>query len=636
MRARLKDQAREQRIFFHRSIVSAFFVLLGCMLLWWRLFQLQVLEHEAYAAQSVDNRVRIMAIPPSRGLIYDRHGRLLADNLPSYSLEMTREEVKDLDGTLLALRELVEISDKQEQRFRRNLKNGRPFDKVALRLNLSAEEVARLAVNQHRFPGVEVSARLSRRYPQAITTAHALGYVGRINEREMKKLDRGNYSGTTHIGKLGVERHYESALHGTAGYQRVEVNASGRVLRVLEREPPVPGKDLHLTIDAVLQDVAHRALSDYNGALVAIDPWSGEVLALVSKPSYDINLFVNGISFSDYGALRDSPDRPLFNRAIIGQYPPGSTLKPIVGLAGLEDGVITPQQRFFAGPYYTLPGQSRRYRDWKKSGHGWVTLDSAIAQSCDVYFYDLAYQLGIDRLHEAMAEYGLGQRTGIDAPGEATGLLPSREWKLRARKQPWFPGETLITGIGQGYLLTTPLQLANVAGTLATDGLRFRPRLLYAARDPFSGEQLRSNAEQLPAVESDYWSLVKQAMIHVTHAPNGTARRVGQSAQYTIAGKTGTAQVFGLAQDEEYDASTLARKLHDHALFIAFAPAESPEIAVALVVENGGSGSSVAAPIVKQVLDYYLLGTSELLTPEELKSARSRDSAPAARAARSG
>jgi len=474
--------------------------------------------------------------------------------------------------------------------------------------------VARFSVNRHRFPGVEVQARLSRDYPLGSLGAHVLGYVGRINEEELQRIDVANYRGTSYIGKIGAEQRYEHELHGRVGFQHVETNAQGRTLRVLKREPPVPGSNLYLTIDASLQAAAESAFNGQNGALVALDPATGDVLALVSLPAYDPNLFVDGIDAASYRALLRSPDRPLFNRAMSGQYPPGSTVKPFIGLAGLEREIDKARSSVWCPGWYSLKGSSRKFRDWKKYGHGRVNLKSAIVQSCDVYFYELANALGIDRMHDFMAEIGFGHRTGIDLLGESEGLMPSREWKRRTRNRPWYPGETLITGIGQGFILATPLQLASATATLAMRGLQLRPSVGMLLHEPDSGKSTPLAATAARSVaqgDLGNWETIVDAMVGVVHDARGTARRIGVGAPYSIAGKTGTAQIVGVAQDEEYDAEKIEKKLRDHALFIAFAPADQPRIAVAVVVENGGSGSRTAAPIARKVMDQYLRRTLE-------------------------
>jgi penicillin-binding protein 2 len=611
-RETFKNPYQERKLFVVRAMVAAFgvFLLLGVLAA--RMAYLQLASHDLFKTLSQENRVKVVAVPPPRGLIYDRNGVVLAENLPSYRLEITPSQVIDLEQTLSRLSQFMPIDESDLTRFRAEMQRREPFQPVALLFNLSDEEVADFAVNRHRFPGVDIVAHSSRRYPTQNLAAHAVGYVGRINEREQAVLDPNDYNGTSHIGKLGVESHYEELLHGAVGFQHVEINAQGRPLRVLDQTPPVPGSDLVLSLDSGLQRIAEAALGDANGAVVAVEPATGEVLALVSKPAYNPNLFVDGISHKDYGLLRDDPDRPLFDRSLSGQYPPGSTIKPFMALAGLEYGVTEASRTMWAGPYYQLPGDSRRYRDWKPEGHGTVNMALAIMRSADVYFYDLAHRLGIDRMHDFLVRFGFGEVTGIDSTGEARGLMPSSAWKRAARGQVWFPGETLSAGIGQGYMLTTPLQLAVATGTLAMRGRRVQPRLLHATRDPDTTSFKPVEGKALGAVQLNqavFWDQVIGPMVDVTRNPRGTAYHVGHDAPYTIAGKTGTAQVFGLAQNEKYDAEKIAEKLRDHALFIAFAPAEAPRIAVAVVVENGGGGGRVAAPVARQVMDYWLLGS---------------------------
>lgn len=607
----IKDAFTERRLFFSRVVVLVVFIVLLFGILIVRLSHLQIVNYSHFTTLSQNNRVRLEALPPPRGLIYDRNGVILAENRPAYQLEITLEQVEDLQETLERLGRIVTLENSEIERFRRLLRRKRPFQAVPLKLNLSDEEVANFAVDRHRFPGVDIQARLARHYPMGEEMAHVVGYVGRIDERELARIDTRNYSGTSHIGKIGVERYYEDVLHGQVGYQRVEVNAQGRMLRILERQPPVAGRDIVLSLDVRLQAAARQALNGYTGAIVAMDPRTGEVLAMVSMPSFDPNLFVHGIPASIYNQLRDHRRQPLFNRALTGQYPPGSTLKPVVGLAGLEHNVITASRTMFAAGYYQLPGHDRRYRDWRRHGHGWVNLDKAIAQSSDVYFYDLGYRLGIDRMSEFLGLFGLGRVTGIDSTGERAGILPSREWKQGALGTVWYPGETIIAAIGQGYMLTTPLQLASVASTLAMRGIRIRPHLLRGVINPDSEELELVSPEYLSPVRvshPQYWDQVLDPMVHVVHQPNGTAyNSTGRTAAYIIAGKTGTSQVFGLGQDEEYDESRIAKHLRDHALFIAYAPAEDPRIAIAVIVENGGSGSRTAAPIARMVMDHFLL-----------------------------
>ncbi|EGW54286.1 penicillin-binding protein 2 [Candidatus Endoriftia persephonae] len=606
----IKDHLYESQLFINRSIAAAIIVTLMLLLLGVRMVYLQVVSHEHYTTLSKDNRVKLQPLPPTRGLIYDRNGVILAQNLPAYSLEITPEKVESLEQTIEQLALILPISEEDRRRFKKLRRQRRRFDSIPIRVRLNDEEVARFAVNQHIFPGVDVKAKLLRDYPLGEHTAHLLGYVGRINQQELQLIDTSNYSGTSHIGKNGVEKTYESLLHGKVGLQQVEVNAKGRTLRVLQEQPPIPGQDLQLSIDIQLQQTALKALGEFNGAVAAIEIETGGVLALVSKPGYDPNLFVEGISSKAYRALQKSPDKPLFNRAIRGQYPPGSTVKPFIGLAGLESGVVHFRQKNYCPGYYQLPGKEHKYRDWKKTGHGVTDMHKAIVQSCDVYYYELARTLGIDRLHGFLSNFGFGSKSGIDLTGESTGLLPSRAWKRRTRRAPWYPGETLIIGIGQGYFLATPLQLAVATATLANGGKRIRPRVVSSIRHgDGSQEELIPIVSQITQNNPLHWQQITQAMTDVVQGPRGTARRI-RNKKYRIAGKTGTAQVFSVGQDEEYDEKTVAKRKRDHALFIAFAPAEMPKIAVAVIVENGGHGGSVAAPIARKVMDQYLLGES--------------------------
>jgi penicillin-binding protein 2 len=608
----LKDHFRETRLFTNRAIVALVVTIVSMLVLVARLADLQIVDHAHYSGLSDKNRVHIRAVPPTRGLIFDRNGVLLAENLPSHSLEIIPERVEDMNATLAALRELVEINDEDLDRFRKLQKANHGFKAIPLRTRLSDEEVARFAVDRHRFPGVDIVARLYRHYPQGALAAHALGYVGRINEQELQQIDSPNYEGTDYIGKTGVEKYYEDILHGEVGVEQVETNAHGRALRVLERTPPVPGLNLHLSLDAELQRIAEQGFAGENGALVAISPDDGSILALASMPGFDPNLFVSGIDNATFDALQNSRDQPLFNRALRGRYPPGSTIKPFIGLAGLEYGVISPDASTYCPGWYTLQGdEDHKYRDWKKGGHGRVNLDTAIVQSCDVYFYDLALTLGIDRLSSFLEPFGFNDLTGVDISGELAGLVPSRDWKRRTRREPWFPGETLITGIGQGFTLATPLGLATATATLSRYGQHLRPRIVAATQDPDSREMVHFPAVPnmaVPTVKHSNWEYIIRAMTRVVHSPQGTAHRIAQGARYTIAGKTGTAQVFGIKQEEEYVAEDIQKQLRDHALFISFAPVDDPRIAVAVIVENGGHGSSAASPIARRVMDHYLNG----------------------------
>ncbi len=612
-RTHLKDHLRETHLFTSRILVALVVVGVLLVVVVVRLIYLQIISHEHFSTLSENNRVNIMPMPPTRGLIYDRNGVLLAQNLPAFSLEVIPEQVKDMDRTLAALAQLITIGEDDIEQFKKRLDQKHPYEAIPLRLRLSEEEVARFAVNRHRFPGVDVGARLARDYPLGELAVHAMGYVGRINEADLKVLDVSNYRGTTHTGKTGVEKYYEDVLHGQVGYQHEETNAVGRVLRVLERRMPIPGQNLYLSLDLDLQMVAELALTGKRGAVVAINPKNGEVLVAASLPGYDPASFVNGISTKDYDTLRQSPDQPLFNRIVTGQYPPGSTVKPLVALAGLEYKAITPHTSTFCPGWFSLPGDDHRYRDWKKDGHGNVDVRLAIMRSCDVYFYNLARSLGIDRMQKYLGYFGLGRRTEIDLPGEVAGLLPSRDWKRAARRQAWYPGETLITGIGQGFMLTTPMQLAAATAMLASRGEVWRPHLLHATQQTSTSQlvlQAPVHVGKVPVADAANWETVISAMEGVVHDPGGTAKGINRGITYQMAGKTGTAQVFGIKQNQKYKASELTERLHDHALFVAFAPVDDPVIAVVVVVENGGSGSGEAAPVARAVMDRYFANKS--------------------------
>ncbi len=609
----LKDIQEETRLVRFRVYTAALIIILLVMVLIGRLFYLQVIQHEHFTTLSQSNRVKVLPIPPIRGLVYSRDGVLVADNQPSFSLELIPEQIESLDKTIDELSGLMEIDEESIKRFKKLRQAKRRFESIPLKFKLSGDEIARFSVERHKFPGVEVVARPYRHYPEKSGLVHVLGYVGRIDEKDLQKIDESNYLGTSHIGKLGVEKAYEDILHGHVGHQQVEVNAQGRIIRVLERTPPEPGQNVYLTLDYSLQTAASNILQGRRGSIVAIDPNNGDILALVSSPAYDPNPFVNGIDSKSYKALLSAKDTPLINRALNGKYPPGSTIKPFLGIAALTTGVREASDTTWCKGWYSLKGHSHRYRDWKKTGHGHVDLNYAIMQSCDVYFYTLAHDLGITRLNKALTNFGFGNKTGIDIGGESSGLVPSIEWKRRALNQPWYPGETLIAGIGQGYVLATPLQLATATAALANQGKRVIPRLVNKTSDPISGE-ITILPAATPNLVSDYnkeyWDYIIQAMEDVVHGARGTARRSGAKAAYKFAGKTGTAQVIGIGQDEKYDKENVPEHLRDHALFIAFAPVEAPVIALAIIVENGGGGSSTAAPMARQLLDHYLLDES--------------------------
>jgi penicillin-binding protein 2 len=609
---RLKDHWREQRMFLGRVIAAAVVVVLLAGVVIYRLVDLQVVHFEHFSRLSQGNRVRIEPVPPVRGLLFDRNGRVLAENRPVYQLELVPEQVRDIEGTLAALIELELLRDDDLPRIRGQVRSQRRFEPVILRPRLSEEDAARFAVNRPRLTGVDIQARLARQYPLGDAGSHAIGYVGAVSESDLQRLNAANYAGTAQTGKLGAERSWEHLLHGTTGYRQILVNAQGRMLQELERTDALPGRNVYLTIDLELQSVAEAALAGRRGAVVAIDPRNGEVLALVSVPGFDPNLFSTGISTSQYNALQSDIDQPLFNRALRGQYPPGSTIKPMMALAGLHYGVLQGHDTVFCPGWFSLPNHTHRYRDWKKTGHGTVNLKESVAQSCDVYYYRLAVTLGIERMHEFLGRFGLGQVTGIDIPGEQPGIMPSRDWKRgafrQAQDQVWFPGETVITGIGQGYMLATPLQLAQAAAILANRGQGFRPTLLAAIEDPITGRRDGGGHHPLPPLQVAPRQVEEavDSMIAVMHGPRGTARASAAGTRWTLAGKTGTAQVIGIAQGENWDESKVDERHRPHALFITFAPAENPRIAVGVLVENGASGSGAAAPIGRAVIENWL------------------------------
>ena len=612
---RLKDHEKDARLVRGRVVVGAIVVVALICVLLARLYFLLVVQYDYHSTLSENNRVHVQPIPPTRGLIFDRNGVVIADNRPSFSLSMTRERSGDWRQALDVIVEVLQLTPEDRALFEKRMKQGRrPFEPVPILFELSEEQIARIAVNQFRLPGVEVVAQLVRHYPQGAHFAHSVGYVGRINEKELKTLDPVNYSGTHHIGKTGIERFYEAELHGQVGYEEVETNARGRVLRVLKRTDPIPGKDIVLSLDIKLQEAAEEALAGRRGAVVALNPMTGEVLAMVSQPSFDPNLFVTGISFKAYAELRDSIDRPLFNRILRGQYPPGSTIKPAVAIAGLDSGVITPSSRVYDPGYYQLPNYDHKYRNWNRSGDGYVDMDTAIMRSNDTYFYDLAHKLGIDRLSTYMNQFGIGQKVSLDMFEESAGLMPSREWKRATRRQAWFPGETLILGIGQGYMQSTPLQLAQATALIASKGKWIRPHLAKT----IEGEP-PVDPNPMPDIvlrDPSNWARVSHGMQQVVHGARGTARVAGVGAQYMIAGKSGTAQVVAIKQGEKYDRSKVQERHRDHALFVGFAPANNPQIAVSVMIENGEAGSRVASPVVRKVMDAWLLDADGKLKSE--------------------
>lgn len=631
----LQDLSKERRIFLSRILIAAVIVVLLFLLLLARLIHLQVFEHEYYSSKSDNYRIHIQSVPPTRGLIYDRNGILLAENVPAFSLVLVKEHSGDVETVLERLQGLVDLSQEDIDKFYTRFNQRQvPFSSTLLKFNLSEEEMARIAVNQFRLPGVSVEAQLVRHYPLGDIFAHSVGYLGSISEEELRELDAVDYSGTNQIGKMGVERFYEDLLHGTVGYETVEKNARGQIMKVLDRTDPVPGQDIVLNLDAHLQLAALNALGEYRGAIVALDPDSGGVLSMVSNPGFDPNLFAQGISRQDFEKLRDPVLSPMFNRALAG-YSPGSTVKPFVGLAGLDYGIRTREYTIDDPGYFELDGTDHVYHDWtwwgSRNGHGRVNLEKAVYQSCDIYFYDLATDMGIDLMHDFLFRFGFGRNTSVDIQGARSGTLPSREWKRNALGEVWYPGETLNSAIGQGYTLATPLQLATATMVLANRGDWHQPMMLRQVG--LNGEEIapRSQIPDIRLNNPDDWSFIHQAMEKVVHRGDGGYRDNGTAyayldmenpLEYRMAGKSGTAQVVGIARDHDGNTDEVPERYRDHALFIAFAPVEDPEIAVAVFVEHGEGGSSVAGPIARQVIDSYLLRDEDMEAPLQLTDNR--------------
>jgi penicillin-binding protein 2 len=630
---RIKDHWREQRLFDRRALAVGALMALATVGLIARLILLQVVRHEYYSELSQGNRVRTEPIPAARGLILDRNGEVVAANQPAYQLELVPEEVPDIRATLTRLVALGLLRSDEIDELVRTINSSRSFDSVPIRLRMSDDDVARFAVRRFEFQGIDIKTRQTRWYPNGDLAVHALGYVGAISEQDLKHIDRAAYAGTALIGKLGVESTFEDQLHGKNGLREVLVNAQGRSVERqgafvpnLRTRAPAAGEDILLSVDLKLQRAAEAALAGHRGAVVALDPTDGDVLALVSLPDFDPNLFARGITSAEYSALANDIDRPLFNRALRGVYPPGSTVKPALALAALTYHVIDPQAHRYCAGQFHLPGSSFIYREYHNEHHGYVDLDDAVVISCDVYFYALADTLGIDRIAAFLAPFGFGSPTGIDVGGEKTGILPSKEWKEKAFARPadrvWFPGETVSIGIGQGYLSVTPLQLAHYASILAARGKIWKPRLVTGFRDPRSGAVRRLVPQpggEVTGIAPADWERVARDMVGVTQ--RGTAAGIGAHAPYTFGGKTGTAQVFTVARTERYNAKTISERLRDHSWFIAFAPADSPRIALAVIEENGGAGASAAAPIARKVLDAYLLGEDGKLKPAPPRAA---------------
>lgn len=612
--AAFQDPAQERLRFQLRFFAAIVLVLCAFGILFGRFFWLQLLQHEKFSTLAENNRISLVPVPPARGIIKDRNGVVLADNYSAYTLEIIPGKVKDVEATINDLSQLINIDTKDRRRFKKIQEDSKNYESIPIRIGITDEEIARFAANSYRFPGVEIKARLFRTYPLETSASHIIGHIGRINERDIERLtdndELANYRGTTYIGKMGLELSYESVLHGKTGYEELEVEASGRAVRALKRSAPEPGKNLILSVDMGLQQTAEKLFGNHNGALVAIDPKTGGILAFVSQPGFDPNLFVDGIDSQSWNELNNSPDKPLLNRALRGEYPPGSTFKPFIALGALEMGVRTPQQTINDPGYYMFGGH--KFRDSNPRGRGAVNMPLAITVSSDTYFYILANDMGIERISDFVGKFGLGSLTNIDLPGEKTGVLPSPAWKKKRFKKPeqqvWYAGETISIGIGQGYNSYTPLQMAQATAILANNGVVFKPHLVKFIEDPKTGQKTVIEPTPVKSLhfKPENLAVVKQGMVNVVR--NGTAARIFAGAPYQAAGKTGTAQVVGIKQNERYVASRLAKQHRDHSWFIAYAPADNPTIALAVIVENGGWGASAAGPIARKVLDYYLLG----------------------------
>lgn len=622
-RTNIRDHSAETNLFLRRALFAFVVIIFLIIILLVNLADLQIANFSYYSTKSNNNRIEIIPIPPSRGMIYDRNGTPLASNNITYQLNIIPDKTKNLNEQFEQLKKVVDLTDEDIENFQKERRNYRAHRPVPLKDNLSKEQIARFVVDQHRFPFASIVKIQHRYYPYGASLTHILGYISKINSQDKKRLEEenktSNYVATLNIGKMGIERYYENILHGTAGYEKVEVNSRGRIVRLLEQHPPQAGEDIYLSINLKLQLYIEKLLAGRKAAVVAIDPNNGEVLAMVSSPSYDSNDFVGGISSAKYNELLNDPNKPLFNRALLGAYPPASTVKPFISVAALSEGVVTPKSVVNDPGWWQLPGTERRYRDWLKWGHGRVDVLKAIEESVDTYFYQVAYDMGIDRLSLWMTKFGYGQRTGIDmSPSEETrAVMPSREWKSKRHKKSWLQGDTIPVGIGQGYWTATPMQMAKALTILINNGKTYIPHfLLYKKSDILNSNEDQFHIDpvqfeqpnNLTEVKTNYWDLAKEGMYRVMFGSRGTARKVYAGAQYQAAGKSGTAQVYGLRENETYNANNIPEHLRDHALFIAYAPYDKPKIALAIVLENGGGGSSNGGAVARKILDFYLLG----------------------------
>ncbi|ART79820.1 penicillin-binding protein 2 [Oceanisphaera avium] len=611
-RVKMRDHGAESSLFWRRAVIAfiSITVLMGVLVA--NLYHLQINEHQSYQTRSNDNRIKVVPVPPTRGLIFDRNGILLAENRPIYSLEIIPELAPELEQNVDKLIDLLDLDPSVKARFFNEVKRQRRFTPVVLVNRLDEDQVARFSINQHKFPGAAIEAYLKRFYPYRDTFTHVIGYVARINDKDVARLKAdnklANYAASQDIGKLGIERYYEDMLHGQTGYQEVEVNNRGRVIRTLKYQPPIPGNDIYLNVDVGLQVKAQKLMANRRGAAVIMTPKDGKILALISSPSYDPNLFVHGISGPEYRALLNNPDRPLINRASQGIYAPASTVKPMLAVMGLNEGIFTPGTRYFGGPYFQIPNTKHKFRDWRRWGHGWMDVYRAIEISADTFFYDLAYKAGIDTMHDYMSRFGFGEYSGIDLHEEANGTMPSRDWKRARHKQAWFQGDTISVGIGQGYWAATPLQLARAATILIDHGETIHPRLLHGIGTSEGMISMPiSKGEPIELKHDSYWNVALAGMHRVINGKEGTARRAFADTPYTAAGKSGTAQVFSLAENQQYDHASTKEHLRDNALFIGYAPYEDPEVVVSVVLENVGGGSSHAAPVARSLIDLYMI-----------------------------
>lgn len=607
----IRDKKAERNLFARRALISFIGVLGLSAILLTNLYHLQVTNYDSYQTRSNGNRIKLLPLPPTRGLIYDRYGKLLAENLTFFGLYIVPEKVENLDRTFEELKLIVGLNDADIENFRKERRRSSRYTPILLKSDLTEEHIARFAVNQYKFPSLEVKPYFKRHYLYGEPLTHILGYVAKINDKDVERLKNedkyADYAGTSDIGKLGIERYYEDELHGTVGFEEVEVNNRGKVIRKLREQPAVAGKSIHLTIDLELQRYILNLLGNRKGAVVVLDPKDSSVLAMVSTPTYDNNLFVGGISSADYKRLLEDVNRPLYSRATQGAYPPASTIKPFMSVAALQENVVTPSTTVFDPGYWILPGSTKRFRDWKRSGHGNTDLNKAIAESSDTYFYQVAYNMGIDRVSSWMNHFGFGMPTGIDILEEASGIMPTRDWKQKKYKRPWVQGDTISVGIGQGYWIATPLQVAKALAVLVNNGKVNTPHLMkYIEGDKIEPYKDPLLYEDINEPKQQYWELAKRGMYNVVNASNGTGRKPFIGTNYHVAGKSGTAQVFSLKENQTYNAGNLVKELHDHAWFVGFAPYENPKMVVAVILENAGGGGSNAGPVVRSVMDYYL------------------------------